>query len=269
MAFFIFDQAGSPAPFWQSLVSPGITFAGTLVVVWLTNKYASKNMRQQRELDEKRFREQWKREDEVQREQRLHEAAEAMKERTTQKRRDVCLRAIDALARYQAHLPTMATRFEEYDAKPVQDFLACAAQVELVVEPTAAMAVRKLVSAVGRMNMKLMIKRMPLVVLNEERARLQKVEKRDLDIENKSKLTEQTFNKQVTEFYEDIFLQLKALIPERVAVVTALRNDLELTIEDQIELREYLERDANEILRLFYETVDAAHNATDRSGSAK
>jgi len=258
---FVFNLSGltSASPLWQSLVSPAITFAGTLVVVWLTNRYASKNLRTQRSLDDQRVREQWQDVALREREQRAHDAAEALKERTTQKRRDVCLRAIDALARLQAHMATMATRFEDYDQKPLQDFVAAAAQAEVVVEPTTAVFVRKLASEVGRLNMKLMIQRIPLHKAHTRLQRLRAMDQKIVGMKGAISALENMFNREMISFYEYMFRSMKDLIPARVDALTAVRRDLELSVEDPEVLRAYLEQDYSEMLRLFQETVEKAN----------
>lgn len=262
MPIFVLGEPASSPPFWQSLTSPLITFAGTLVVVWLTNHYASKNLRQQRSLDEQQLRDQWKREDDAEWERQKYEAAEAVKERTTQKRREVCLKAVGAYSRYQTSLATLATKFEDYDYKPLQDLTAGAAQVELVVEPDAARAVRELVSETGKMHMRLMIKHMPLHVLHRERARLEPLQKDSPAVQAQLQKIQVQFDQLVEVFYRDMLLELKSVVPARVRAVTALRKDLELPTESLEALQAYYEADAEATLNMLEETAAAAHRAT-------
>jgi len=238
----------SASPFWQSLlasaITSGIAFAGALAVVWLSNKYASANLRAQRKFDETRYRE-----------QREHEAAEAVKDRTTQKRRDVCLNAVDTLARFQAHLATLATRFDDYDNQPLQSFVAAAAQAELVVEPQTALAVRQLVTQVGQLQMKLMIKRIPLYKLHKAVAKAKADEKERLTVKPSSAELESQFQSEQISFYRYMLEGLPQLIPTRVAALVAVRGDLELTAEDPESLQAYWVRDGEEIVRLFKELI--------------
>lgn len=262
MPIFVFGSTAGPSPFWQSLMSPGITFMGTLVVVWLTNKYASKNLRQQRVLDETRLRDQWGREDQKQWDERQHEAEEALKERLVQQRKDICLRLVDALARYQGSLPTLATNLVSVDNRPLQDLLASAAQAELVVEPQTAMTVRHLVSAVGQMNMRLLAQRMPMQVLYGDWVRLEATQNPNEELKDRIKHKRAALDRLLLAFYKAMLQEIKRIVSHRAEVLAALRRDLELAPEDQEALLKYLMDDANRAIEMFHQLVKAARSAT-------
>lgn len=131
-----------PGVVWTGIVAAAIALVGTLVGAIATNMGATKRLKLQLE----------------------HDTAEKAKERLLALRRELYLRGLDANVRALAYFGTMPRAdFTKPDSElPIQNLLAVGAQLQLVVSQGTAQLVSDLISTYGEMQIKLILKVMPM-----------------------------------------------------------------------------------------------------------
>jgi hypothetical protein len=133
---------GLPSFFWSGIVTAGATVLGALVGIIGTHWGTTKRL--DRELE--------------------HHTAEKEKERLLAMRRDLYLKAVDANIRglaYFGSLPQADVTKPDADL-PIRNVFAAGAQLQLVVSQGTAQFVSDVVSAYGELQMKLLMRVVPM-----------------------------------------------------------------------------------------------------------
>lgn len=133
---------GLPAIVWSGIFAAAIAVIGTIGAVIVTNVGETKRLRRQLE----------------------HDTKEKAKERLLALRRELYLKAVDANVRALAYFGSLPqTDFTKPDIElPVRNLLAVGAQLQLVVSQGTVQLVSDVVSAYGELQLKLMVKVMPI-----------------------------------------------------------------------------------------------------------
>jgi hypothetical protein len=250
MPIFIATGAPSSTMLQQiaNAITPIVSVIGALIVVNRTNK--ANAIAQKDRLNHESS--------EAERE-RSHSTKQAEIDRLHNARKDLAMTFAKSLTSLNAHLGTLATSSLPFDGSPFKKFAIAAHQLQIVVEPSTAAKIEKLVAEYSRMHIALMVKIIPALRTQDRLNALVNTEKlRGTDVQDihfqihaaRSQLQHQKLNA-----YSWVVSEAATLAQFRFDTVSAVREDL-FADGDLSEARMVFDQGWSRLQPLFNDLID-------------
>lgn len=162
----IYFTMGAPTVWWVQLMTaltPAVSVIGALLVVYFSNRAASKNQVAKLEHDSSEADIARQHELKLAEAERAHAEKEAERARTHAVRKELATRTTEAMIVLAGYVGQLPMHLKQIDGVPFQTFFSSAAQLQLVVEASTAAKIEALCAGYAKLQLKLFEKMMPLM----------------------------------------------------------------------------------------------------------